>query len=95
LDILQYYGAGVEETPSGVRQAASPTPTIVRGALMLGAVDSRQNAGYRADLLDAAGRKVMELQAGANDVSGVAPGVYFVQEAQAQAQTVRKVVIQR
>jgi hypothetical protein len=37
----------------------------------------------------------MELRAGANDVSRLSPGVYFVHEAQAQAQTqvVRRVVI--
>ena len=29
-------------------------------------------------LLDAAGRKVLGLKAGENDVSGLAPGVYFV-----------------
>jgi hypothetical protein len=43
-------------------------------------------------LLDAAGRKVMGLHAGANDVSRLAPGVYFVREA--QAQVLRKVALQ-
>jgi len=66
--------------------------TVVRGVLRLG-VDSRQNTGYRAELLDAAGRMVMSLKAGANDVSKLAPGVYFVRGAQAQAQDVRRVVI--
>jgi hypothetical protein len=48
-------------------------------------------------LLDAAGRKVAELRAGTNDVSKLAPGVYFVREAQAQAQAraIQKVVILR
>jgi hypothetical protein len=32
----------------------------------------------RAALLDAAGRKVMDLAPGDNDVSRLAPGVYFV-----------------
>ncbi|MFO7675597.1 MAG: T9SS type A sorting domain-containing protein [bacterium] len=32
----------------------------------------------RAALLDASGRKVMELQPGDNDVRHLAPGVYFV-----------------
>lgn len=34
----------------------------------------------RAVLLDAAGRKAMELQPGPNDVSRLAPGVYFVEQ---------------
>jgi hypothetical protein len=44
-------------------------------------------------LLDAAGRKALELKPGANDVSRLSPGVYFVCEAQAQAVT--KVVLAR
>jgi hypothetical protein len=35
---------------------------------------------------------VLELKPGANDVRALAPGVYFVREAQAQAQAVRKIV---
>jgi hypothetical protein len=65
-------------------------PTIVSGVLNLG-VDSRQNTEYRAELLDAAGRRVVELHAGANDVSGLAPGVYFIREV--QPQVVRRVVV--
>ncbi|MFO7651584.1 MAG: hypothetical protein R6X13_09635 [bacterium] len=59
-------------------------PTVVRGVLRLaedlghdpnspGAIGS-----CPASLLDAAGRRVMSLRAGANDVNGLAPGVYFV-----------------
>ena len=93
LQIYQFYGAGVEETPNAEVRTADPMPTIVRGVLVLGAVDGRQQSGYRAELLDAAGRRVMGLKAGANDVRALAPGVYFVRDAQAQA--VRKVVITR
>jgi hypothetical protein len=39
------------------------------------------------------GRAVMALHPGLNDVSRLAPGVYFIREAQAQA--VRNVVIQK
>jgi hypothetical protein len=67
-------------------------PTIVSGVLDLG-VDSRQNTEDRADLLDVSGRKIIELHAGANDVSRLAPGVYFVRDAQSQA--ARRIVIQR
>jgi hypothetical protein len=47
-------------------------------------------------LLDITGRKVMELQPGDNDVSRLAPGVYFVRTPLAgrQPRTTR-VVIQR
>ena len=47
----------------------------------------------RPILLDVSGRRVLNLQPGANDVRALAPGVYFVREAQAQA--VRKIVITR
>jgi YVTN family beta-propeller protein len=82
---------GIEENKQQV-SGREPRPTVVRGVLELG-VGSRQNAGYRAGLLDAAGRKVLDLQPGANDVSRLSPGVYFVREAQAQAPDIRKVVI--
>ena len=71
--------------------ADSHLTTIARGVLMLGTAGSRQQTGYRAELLDAAGRRVMSLQAGESDVSLLVPGVYFVREAQAQA--IRRVVI--
>ncbi|MBN2464017.1 hypothetical protein JXD38_00120, partial [candidate division WOR-3 bacterium] len=57
--------------------------------------DRGPRTGDRAVLLDAVGRKVMDLVPGANDVRKLAPGVYFVREAQAQAQAVRKVVVTR
>jgi hypothetical protein len=68
--------AGVEETPNAeVRTAKSAT--IIRGVLPL-QEHSTQNTGYRADLLDIGGRRVMELHPGPNDVSRLSPGVYFV-----------------
>jgi hypothetical protein len=51
--------------------------------------------GASSVLLDISGRKVQDLKPGANDVRTLAPGVYFVREAQAQARVVRKVVITR
>jgi hypothetical protein len=67
-------------------------PSIVRGALDLGAY-SKQHSAYRAELLDISGRKVMSLAPGANDVSRVAPGVYFVEAG--AGQPAARVVIQR
>jgi phosphoribosylformylglycinamidine (FGAM) synthase PurS component len=86
---------GVEER--GRPDVSRPTPaaTIVRGVLFL---PTATGHGPRASsiLLDITGRNVKELRPGPNDVSRLAPGVYFVRQAQAQAQaqSVRKVVIQ-
>jgi phosphoribosylformylglycinamidine (FGAM) synthase PurS component len=70
-----------------------PTATIVRRVLFL--PEAPGHKPQAASLLEATGRKVMNVRSGANDVSRLAPGVYFVREAQAQAQaqTVRKVII--
>jgi hypothetical protein len=70
----------LDETMNDERGTMNVGPTVVRGVLVLGAVDSRQNTGHRAELLDAAGRKVMALRPGANDVRALAPGVYFVRQ---------------
>jgi hypothetical protein len=69
--------------------------TICRGVLCL------PKAGMTNDqvpmtMSDAAGRKVMDLHPGRNDVSRVAPGVYFLRSADGgRRSAVRKVVIQR
>ncbi len=52
----------------------------------------RVNAS-RVEVLDAVGRKVMELRTGANDVRHIAPGVYFVREYKEAGAT--KVVLMR
>jgi hypothetical protein len=53
-----------------------PTATVVRGALTFPTSDETRDASRV--LLDVSGRKVLGLQPGANDVSRLAPGVYFV-----------------
>lgn len=63
-----------EATKDEVRKAN--TPSVVRGVLYLEGGGMRDEGG--AGLLDIAGREVMRLRPGANDVSGVSPGVYFV-----------------
>lgn len=72
--------------------AGLPPATIVRGVLRLGAGHDR---GLPTSLITSDGRKVMELRPGDNDVRRIAPGVYFVRATQAQAQAVRKVLINR
>jgi hypothetical protein len=88
LQIYQYYGAGVEESHKPHAEGCKPTATVMRGVLMIG--DRGQGTGDGAELLDAAGRKVLRLHAGANDVSALAPGVYFVCE---EPQAVRRVIV--
>jgi len=92
----------------GLEEAARPAvrttklPTIIRGVLFLPRDMTETRSGIsdrvlRSVLLDVNGRKVMDLEPGANDVRAMPPGVYFVREAQAQAQAqaVRKVVVVR
>ena len=87
--ILAYPDAppGVEETPNGEVRATSFGPTVVRGMLLLNGLGTRSElpdnsvmsrAAQAASLMDATGRKVMDLKSGANDVRALAPGVYFV-----------------
>jgi len=92
---VEYVLTGVEERASGGWRVASYGPTIVSGVLNLRPTIS----GLRSQpkLLDAGGRVVMELRPGDNDVRGLAPGVYFVRTAQAQAQAQaapRKIVLE-
>jgi YVTN family beta-propeller protein len=99
VSVLRDSGGGIEESFKPQAASPKPAPTVVRGVLVLGAVDSRQQTEYRADLLDASGRKVLDLRPGPNDVRGLAPGVYFVREepqaASLKPQAVRKVVVTR
>ena len=86
--------SGLEETPNAeVRTRKSAT--VVRSILLLPEAVSGERSAAGAQLLGISGRKVFDLHPGPNDVRALAPGVYFVREAQAQAQAVRKVVITR
>jgi CubicO group peptidase (beta-lactamase class C family) len=83
--------AGVEEDPGPHAAGFRPTSTIVRDVLLL------PEPGPQAStwLVDAAGRKVAGLRAGANDVCLLAPGVYFVAEEGQNEVRVRKVIVTR
>jgi hypothetical protein len=88
---------GIEASPYADVRTANPMPTVVRGVLFLPeAAGSKPQA---TSLLDAAGRRVLDLHAGANDVSRLAPGVYFVLPAsgvgRGASNDVTKVVIHR
>jgi YVTN family beta-propeller protein len=77
-------GIGQQEA---VGRPARGGPTVARASLVL--------PGKQGTLLlDIAGRRVMELLPGENDVRGVAPGVYFVRSAEGgERPAVTKVVI--
>jgi hypothetical protein len=85
----------VEEGKSPAVWRMLPVPTVVRGVLCLPAASSSkpQTSGC---LLDISGRKVLDLKPGANDVSRLAPGVYFVKGPEVEdgrRMAVRKVVL--
>jgi hypothetical protein len=91
--------AAVSFNPTGVEERATldvsrltPNATLVRGVLHV-QVDRRQNTGYRAELLDIAGRKVLDLVPGPNDIRRFAPGVYFVRLDAGTARQVEKVIL--
>ncbi|MBM3323135.1 hypothetical protein FJY69_06635, partial [candidate division WOR-3 bacterium] len=102
-------GAVTERTPSAELRAPSAGPTIVRRVLFLprdmgpgtrSELPGRNSVMSRPALLDIGGRKVLDLKPGANDVSRLAPGVYFVREEGSRVQgakgsRVRKVVVAR
>jgi hypothetical protein len=75
--------------------AARPAPTVIRGVLYVPEASSHKPQA--ASLLDASGRKVLDLHPGANDVRALAPGVYFVREkpqaTSPKPQAVRKIVL--
>ena len=84
----------VEETPSAEVRTTNAA-TIIRGVLLLND-DRGPGTEDRAVLLDVSGRKAMELKSGANDVSRLSPGVYFVRSAvgrERSAVSIRKVVL--
>jgi hypothetical protein len=83
---------GVEETTNKGRGTPSDGPTIVRGVLLLPPLLSPPSS-----LLSIDGRKVLDLRPGANDVSRLAPGVYFVRTAGGRLSAIdcHKVVIQK
>jgi hypothetical protein len=93
---VRYPASGVEETPEASRLTPSAGPSIVRGVLMLGTrseLPVGNSVMSRAVLLDATGRRVVNLATGPNDVSRLAPGVYFVRTGAGGAKAVTRVVI--
>jgi hypothetical protein len=78
-----------EETPTAEVRIPNRGATLVRNVLSL----PISPLTIPTSLFDMTGRQVMPLRPGANDISALSPGIYFVREAQTQA--VRKIVITR
>jgi hypothetical protein len=73
------YFTGQEESKRLTAYGSRLTATVVRGVLYL-SVASSPKLQATSYLLDIAGREVQQLHPGTNDVSRLAPGVYFVRE---------------
>jgi len=77
------HGIGVagqsEARQAPMLHGLQPKATVVRGALVLRG-DSVRDAGCKQALLDAMGRKVLDLRVGLNDIGHLPAGVYFTHE---------------
>jgi hypothetical protein len=92
-DVWSTDGTGIAESGTPTVSRPDRIATIARGVLLLpqsGVAESQHL------LLDTSGRKVLDLRPGANDVSRLSPGVYFVREASGvkrEESSVTKVVL--
>jgi hypothetical protein len=67
---------GIEEEAKRPAVRTKTLQTIIRGVLFL--PEAANHKPQAASLIDINGRKVLDLHMGANDVSRLSPGVYFV-----------------
>ncbi|MBM3313784.1 hypothetical protein FJY70_04230, partial [candidate division WOR-3 bacterium] len=79
LQVIEFYGTGVQEMMNDERGTMNVGATIIRGVVNLEAY-SRQHTAYGAELMDISGRRALDLKPGANDVSRLGSGVYFVMQ---------------
>ncbi len=84
--------SGVEEQSGSPDKWQPAAATIVRSVLYLTA--GNENEASKAVLVDISGRRVMQLTAGSNDVSGLAPGVYHARS-ETGSRLLKRVVITR
>ncbi|MBM3331192.1 YncE family protein [candidate division WOR-3 bacterium] len=95
ISVLRDSGGGIEETMDDERGTMNAAPTVIRGVLFLpGAASHKPQA---TSLMDATGRKVLDLKPGANDVRAIVPGVYFVraESRELSAASCYKIVVTR
>ena len=94
---VDYLPPGVEDSPQLGVSSHKPLPTIIRGVLYLprDMTEIRSVIPDRVPrpvLLDATGRMVLDLHPGANNVSRLAPGVYFYRLVAGENTATRKMV---
>ena len=101
LYVIEFYGGGVEDGQKPAASRLVPAATVVSGTLRvpeppLGST-GEPGSHARLALVDAAGRRVLDLRYGQNDVRVLSPGVYFIQAADPARSLsgAQKVVIQR
>ncbi len=73
------FQTGIEESASddlGMTNGGLPMATIAHGVLYI--PETETTKGQYPTLLDAAGRRAMDLRTGPNDVRHLSPGVYFL-----------------
>jgi hypothetical protein len=84
---------GIEEVTKSQVEMTKELPTVVRNILFL----PLSPFTIHSSLFDMTGRAVMSLRPGANDVRGLAPGVYFVREepqaSSLKPRAIRKVIL--
>jgi len=93
-----YMPVGTKQGSMPHAARAGPVPTIVRGVLYLGPSPFPLPVGEGQEvrewnLLDASGRKIADLHAGANDVRHLVPGVYFARRATGEGRVANSKVI--
>ena len=97
IAVIRDAGGGVEEGTAPRSASQTPAATIISRMLFLPEASNRKPQA--ASLLDIAGREVLGLQTGPNDVRALAPGVYFVRSepsaVSGKPSAVHKVVIAR
>jgi hypothetical protein len=81
--------AGVAEGRQFPANSSQPLPTVVRRVLFL----PPSQFTLHSSLFSLSGQEVIDLKPGANDLSGLAPGVYFVHLVAPGAQATRKLVL--
>jgi len=91
-------GTGVVEREKREVRRVKDGATVVRGVLFLPEARGEKRES-RSELLDITGRKMLDLHHGGDDVSALAPGVYFVRAepsaASRQPSAVTRVVVTR
>jgi len=97
--LFDWAASGVEDNPKPQPADPKPAATIVRGVLFLDGDCPRTGTVPKAALLDISGRKVLYLKPGANDVSVLGPGVYFLRrntdDGEVDTRPVTKVAVTR